>query len=210
MVHQLFAIGSLLGIDLNHQLKHDPNVLREVLRNLWDLPLQDLFVQALHVFGLKWRLEGHHLVYDAPQTPHIALHVVGFVLPHLRGCVVWCTRLCVIQPFGICNFANIHISEFGTHVVVQEYVSRLQVSVHDLNLVHRMQTTHSLNENLPDLPLFDVGFLFLVVANFLKYVAVIGQLHYNAEAMIEINKLTYHKLLLSSFMKASLYCITFG
>ena len=53
--------------------------------------------------------------------------------------------------------------------------------MHDFDLVHGAKTSHCLNKDLPNLPLFDVSFLLFVVADFLEDIPVIGQLHDNTE-----------------------------
>jgi len=47
--------------------------------------------------------------------------------------------------------------------------------------VHGLQAPDRLNKNLPDLPFLDVRFDLFVVTNFLKYVAVVSQFHYDAK-----------------------------
>lgn len=44
--------------------------------------------EAGHVFGSKGRQQREHLVKDAAEGPHVALGVVGLVLPDFWACVV--------------------------------------------------------------------------------------------------------------------------
>jgi hypothetical protein len=53
----------------------------------------------------------------------------------------------------------------------------LHVSVQDLAIVQRLQSTHYLYEYVPDLLLFDVRFALLVTANLLEDVTIICVLH---------------------------------
>lgn len=46
--------------------------------------------------------------------------------------------------------------------------------------MQRFESSDDLDENVPNLLFFNIGFSFLVVAYFLKYIAVIGILHYQA------------------------------
>jgi len=52
--------------------------------------------------------------------------------------------------------------------------------MHDLNLVHCLQSSDTLYENLPNLSFFDVSFIFFMVDYFLENITVISQFHYNA------------------------------
>ena len=45
--------------------------------------------------------------------------------------------------------------------------------MHHLDLVHGLQAAHRLDEDLPDLALFDVSLLFFVVTNLLENVTVV-------------------------------------
>jgi len=49
--------------------------------------------------------------------------------------------------------------------------------------MHCLQSFSGLDENLPNLSLFNIGLDFLVVTYFLKYITVIGQLHDDAQAL---------------------------
>ena len=184
MLHELLAIRPLLRIDLDHDLKHIPQITREMLRNFRQLAFQDLCVQALHVFRLEGRLQGDHFVYDAAKAPDIALYIIRFILPHFGAGVVRRAGLRVVQALRVRDLRHVHVPELGGVVVVEEDVGALQVSMHDLDLVHGLQSAQRLNQNLPNLPLFDVGLHLLVIANLLEHVAVVGQLHDDAEALV--------------------------
>ena len=188
MLHELLTIWPLLRIDLNHNLQYVPEITREMLRNLRQLTFQYLSVQALHVFSLKRWLQGDHFVYHTAKAPDIALHIVRLILPHFRTGIVWCASLRIVQALRVGDFRHVHVAELGSVVIVKEYVGALQVSVHDLDLVHCLQPSHRLNENLPNLPLLDVGLHLLVIANLLEHVAVVSQLHDNAEALLVVQK----------------------
>ena len=43
------------------------------------------------------------------------------------------------------------------------------------------QASHNLDENVPDLFLFDVGLSLLVVADFLEYIAIVSVLHHETQ-----------------------------
>ena len=54
--------------------------------------------------------------------------------------------------------------------------------------MHGLQFAQRLDHDLPNLPLFDVGLHLLVIANLLEHVAVVGQLHDDAEALVLVVK----------------------
>jgi hypothetical protein len=54
--HQLLCVGPFLGIYVDHELKQGPEVTAEMLRDFWQLALEDFLVQTLHVLRLKWGL----------------------------------------------------------------------------------------------------------------------------------------------------------
>ena len=45
--------------------------------------------------------------------------------------------------------------------------------------MQRLESFDNLDKNSPNVILFEIGLLFLVLANFLKEIAIIGVLHYN-------------------------------
>ena len=71
-------------------------------------------------------------------------------------------------------------------------------------IMKSLETSYDLNENVPDLFLFDIGFSLLIAANFLKNVAIISVFHDQAFAKLFENCGTYHKLELGSSINASL------
>ena len=148
-----------------------------MLGNLRQLALQYLLVQALHVLRLEWRLQSHHLIDHASQRPYIRFHIVGLIFPNLRARVVRRSRLSVIQTFWICHLRNIHVTQFCRQIIIQEYVGWFQISVHDFNFVHGLQSSDSLYEDLPNLSLLYVGFLLFMADDFLKDVAIVRQFH---------------------------------
>jgi hypothetical protein len=149
---------------------------------LWNprvLPLDDLFVKALHVVCPEWRNEGTHFVEDAPQRPDIALGVIWHVSPNLGACVIRCSCLCVTEAF-LHNFRNIQIAKFRLHIPIQENVSRLHVSVQYFSIVQSFKTSHNLDKYVPYFLLLDICLSFLVAANLLENVAIVGVFHYEA------------------------------
>ena len=66
-------------------------------------------------------------------------------------------------------------------ILVEEDISALHVSVEDLQLMEGLETTHHLNNDLPDMLLLDELLIVLAFTDSLKNVAIVSKLHHNAE-----------------------------
>ena len=64
-----------------------------LLRDTWELALEDSLVEAVHVFCPEGRHKRAHLVADATEGPNIRLRVIRQVLPHFWGRIIRSTRL---------------------------------------------------------------------------------------------------------------------
>lgn len=104
--------------------------------------------------------------------------IVGLVSPDFRTCVVRRTGLSVEEPL-LSDLGYIHISEFRRAILVQEDVGALQISMEDSDVVERLEATHDLDEDAPDVVFSDILLLLLMRGNFLEEIAVIGVFHYN-------------------------------
>ena len=82
----------------------------------------------------------------------------------------------------------------------------------DFSVMQCFQASDNLNENIPNLLFLDVGFSLLVAANLLEDITIVSIFHYETIGKVIITSIemyyTYHRLLLGSSMKASLYAIT--
>ena len=145
-----------------------------MLRGLWELAFQNLLVKALHVLCLEGRFERDHFIDDTAQTPDVTLNVVWLVFPDFWRSVIRRASLSVVESLLVCNLADVHVSQLCLHIVVQENVGTFQIPVHDLDFVHGVKPPDHLNEYLPDLPFFDVSLVFLVVADLLEDITVVG------------------------------------
>lgn len=74
-------------------------------------------------------------------------------------------------------FALYKLNSVVRLTIAHAAVTYLHVSVKNFAVMQRLETAHYLNEDVPDLLLFDVSFAFLVTANLLENVTVIGVLH---------------------------------
>lgn len=86
----------------------------------------------------------------------------------------------VQQPF-LRLLRYIHVTQFGSAVLIQKYVGTLQIPVEDLDLVEGPEPSDDGDEYAPDLFFLDVGLLVLVVGYFLKQIPVVGVLQHNTK-----------------------------
>ena len=152
-----------------------------MIGNPREFTLDDLLVEALHIVGTEWRDKRTHLVQDTAERPNVTLAIVRLVTPDLRTSVVGCSCLSVTQAL-FNDLTDVEISQFSLHVFKEEQIGTLHVTMQDLADVERAKSTDDLNENVPDLLLLDVGLPFLVVADLLEDVTIIGILHDEAQA----------------------------
>ena len=80
------------------------------------------------------------------------------------------------------DLADIQISQFRLHVFEEEEICTLHVTMEDASDVECAESAHNLNEHIPDLLFLDVGLSLLIVADFLKHVAIVSVLHNKAQA----------------------------
>ena len=100
----------------------------------------------IHVFAAERRLQSEHLIDDAAQRPDVTLITVRLVSPYLRGSIVRCACLSIVQTLVTSNLADIHIAQlrlvensvivrFGVIcllILAEEDIRGLYVSVHDM------------------------------------------------------------------------------
>ena len=145
-----------------------------------EFALNHFFVETLHIVGSERRHQGTHLVEDATERPDVTLAIVWLITPHFRTCVVRSARLRVTETF-LNDLTDIKVSKFGLHVLKEEQIRTLHVSVENPAHMECPQPPHDLYKDVPDLLLFNVGLSLLIVAYFLKYIAVISVLHHEAQ-----------------------------
>lgn len=80
-----------------------------------EFPLDDFFVEALHIVSSEGWYKRTHLVKNATKRPDIALAVVGLIAPHLGARVVRGARLRVTEAF-LDDFGDVKIAQFRLHV----------------------------------------------------------------------------------------------
>lgn len=55
--------------------------------------------------------------------------------------------------------------------------------MHDVNLVHCVESPDRLDNDFPNLPLLDISSVLLVTQDLLEHVTVLTELHYDAKAL---------------------------
>lgn len=179
----LLAIGSPLRVDHEKHAYHVRQILRKLVRNFRVVPPDNLLVQPLHVIRSKGWFECDHLVENTAQRPNVTFDVVWLIPPNLRASVVGRPGLGVVQAFLVSNFGHIHVSKQRLVVRGEKNVGTFEVSMHDAQVVKRLQPLDHLDEHFPNLLLVEVVARLLVLNDFLKEVTVVGVLHDNAEGL---------------------------
>ena len=161
-----------------------------MLRNFGINSFHYLFVQTLHIICLKWWLKWRHLIKYTTQAPNVRFDSVWLISPHFRRSIVRGSRLCVIEAHTISHFGYIHISQlcYTALLPLQEYVSTLNISMHDIDLMHRVQPSNRLYKYLPNQPFFYICSAFLVLTDFLKNITLFGILHDYTQILIWFQK----------------------
>lgn len=170
------------------------------------------FVKTLHVVGAKRRIESAHFIEHTAKWPDITLRVVRHITPNFRTGIVGRACLSVTQAL-LDDLWDIQVTKLGLHISIQENICTLHVPMQYFSIVQRLEAPNDLNKYIPNLLFFDISFPLLVAAYFLKNIAIVGVLHYKTkklkgEGQSSDNWITYHRLLLGSSMKASLYAMT--
>ena len=130
----------------------------------WVLRRDNFLVESTHILGLERRSKRGQLVKNAAKRPNIALEVVGSVLPDLRACVV--RRACLsVQESAFVrahDLGHIEVGELALTLTADEYVGALDVPVHDVQIVQRLQAAQTLDQCAPELPLREARLSFEV------------------------------------------------
>lgn len=139
-----------------------------------------LLIQSLHVVGTKRRHKSTHLVEDAAQRPDVTFGIVRLVAPNFRTGIVRSAGLSVAESL-LNNFRDVEVTKLCLHVLEQEDVGTLHVSVKDLSVVERPQPSHDLNEHVPDFFLLYVSLPLLIVTNLLKDISIVCVFHHKTQ-----------------------------
>ena len=141
------------------------------------MAFEDLFIEALHVICREGRLKCNDLIEDTTEGPDVTLDVIGLVPPNLWACVVRGTSLCVVQATLVGHLGYIHVSKLGSEIFIEENVRTLEVSVHDVEVMHSFEAPDDLNKDAPNILLGESRLLLLMLRDLLEQVTVICVLH---------------------------------
>lgn len=143
------------------------------------MAFEDLFIETLHVICRKGRLKCNDLIEDTAERPDVTLDVVRFVPPNLGACIVRGASLCVVQATLVGNLRHVHVSKLGSKILIEENVRTLEVSVHDVEVMHSFEAPDDLNKDAPNILLGESRPLLLMLRDLLEQVTVICVLHYD-------------------------------
>lgn len=136
-------------------------------------------IEPLHVVSSKRRFQGYRFIEHAPERPDVALVVVGLISPDLGARIVRRPRLSVEHAL-LGDLGNIHVAQLTTAVLVEEHVGALQVPMKNLYFMQTAEPPGHLDEDLPNVVLFEERVVLLVIAYLLEEIARVGVLHHNA------------------------------
>ncbi len=92
----------------------------------------NILVETLHINPLeRWR-QHDHFIENTSQRPNVRLVVIRQVFPDLRTGIV---RGSSLSHAKITNFWDIHVTQFGLALLVDEDVGRFEIAVDDLEFV---------------------------------------------------------------------------
>ena len=145
-LHEFITTRAFCRSRVQHHPNHRVQILWILLWQSLVLAFEHALEQTLHVLRLKRRFQCYHFVDNAPERPEIAFEIVGFVAPHLGTRVVRCASLSIVQSMLICQLWNIHIAKFTRPVFIHEYIGRFDISMHNVDRVEGLESTHDLDE----------------------------------------------------------------
>ena len=141
-------------------------------------------IQATHVTGFEWWSQCGHLVQNTTERPYVAFEVIWTVLPHLRACIVRCSRLRVEEALLVAHdFGDIEVGKLALASVTDQNIGTLDVSMHHIEVVQGLQAAETLYEGRPELVFGETGSPLKVTFNLLKNIAFLRILHDEAECL---------------------------
>ena len=171
-------------IRLEHQLDHFSELSAVMGREGLVRGLTDFFEKKLHILALEGRKQGCHLIQNAANGPDVTLKVIRHVSPHFRARIVRCACLCANKPFlDVDHLRDIKVSQFALVVLVDQNVRTLDVPVHDVQVMERLQARKRLDKHAPDLLLLKAGASPIVLVNHPQNVSLFSVLHNHAKCV---------------------------
>lgn len=185
----LVDAGSLVGLRSQHQPEEVHDVVAEVLRGSYVLPLDDFLGQLMQTLRVEGWHQGAHLVQQHSKRPDVRFEGVRLRLDDLRRQIVrsahdsLCLRLGLAQHSG-----DAEVSQFDHALLRQENVLRLKITVQYLSVVDVLQGQADLCEPVEHVvfaPVFKLAAV-LFARSVLFFdpaleVATVGEVHDDAE-----------------------------
>ena len=142
--------------------------------------MHDVHDELAHGISIEGHFEGHELVENAPQAPHVRLAIVAFVVHDLWRHVVWRTDAGGSQFASILKHArDPEIAQLDDTRLGEENVLCLEVTVQDLAIVDMLDGQRHLDEQVQDLFLLEQPTALLL--DVLLQVSSISELHHNEQ-----------------------------
>lgn len=187
MLQQLLAAGTDRRVQLQALVDDAQQIVAVLGRDrVIDAP-RYLAVEPLDGLGAEGRLLRTELVDYAPEAPDVAFLVVGAVLPDLGRRVIGRPRLRVRHLVLLDDFGHIQVAEQDLLLVLaDEYVGRLQVSVHDAEVVQVPKTLDHLVDPEPDQFFIELRLPFDALADFAHQIAPGGEVLHDAQALRDL------------------------
>lgn len=137
--------------------------MRVAFRYSWEVTFEDLLIETLHVISSEGRFQSNDFVQDTTEGPYVTFNVIRLIPPNFRTRIIRSAGLRVVKTPLIGYFRHIHVSKFGSEIFIEENIRTLQVSVHYVEVVHRLETPHHLDKDAPDILLRECRLVFLML-----------------------------------------------
>lgn len=113
--------------------------------------------------------------------------VIWLFLPDFGAGIVRSARLSLEQSF-LGYLGDIEVSELDHALLGHEQIGTLDVSVDYFEIMKGLQSSHRLDEEVPDLLLGELCLLLFVLLNCLQQIAAVCELHNDTEASFLVIK----------------------
>lgn len=143
--------------------------------------------QALHALRPKWRQKRYHFVDHTTQAPNITLVVIWLFLPDFGAGIVRRARLSLEQS-SLRNLGDIEVTKLDHTLLGHEQIGTLDIPVDYFEIMEGLQSSHRLDQEVPDLLLRELCLLLFVLLDCLQQIATVCQLHYDTETSFLVVK----------------------
>lgn len=185
MLANILHSKPFLRIGLQDAFHHISYIFGDEARN-FEVSIQDLFVQIGRICVFKGQIATNESEKDDSHTPNVNLgSMIALSSNHFRCSVTWRSAGCLQSLASLVGIGETKIDNFHVLVVVEKQIFRLQISVHNIELVQVFDTGNYLVEKLDGLRLFDP----LILDNVVKKFTAGRILHYQIQLLGSFNDL---------------------